>query len=196
MGYKEEVVQLIDSLSSSRNDFQKQIAALTQDMSEAQTNHHREMLTLTQYNQTLTEALAEKTLLVEDLKKKQYENKTNQTKMQRTRTVLDIDDEEEFFYSQPSHSLHVDSKSPSIPSQSKKNRSFTPSQYTSSGNNKNGQYQPQTQRTNNIPNFSKSNGSSSTSSSSKSALQAKYAQYQKSGSKGYKSRNNKNRKMY
>jgi len=217
--YKEEVSQLIDTLATSRTDFQKQITALTQEMSEAQTNHHREMLTLTQYNQTLTEALAEKTLLVEELKSKSATNKPQAIKLtlRKLRTTLDIDDDEEYFYSNKSYKngLNIDSNKQQLSAYngSKKTRTFTPSNYTSSSSSNNGhqnqnQHQHQHQHHHNQSsksskqqkqrqfkynlndnngssqiNGSTSNGSSSTSS----ALQAKYAQY-KSGSKGYKSR--------
>ena len=205
-------------MATSRTDFQKQITALTQEMSDAQTNHHREMLTLTQYNQTLTEALAEKTLLVEELKSKSATNKPQAIKLtlRKLRTTLDIDDDEEYFYSNKSYKngLNIDSNKQQLSAYngSKKTRTFTPSNYTSSSSSNNNGHQHQHQHQHHHNQSSKSskqqkqrqfkynlndnngssptqiNGSSSNgTSSSSSSLQAKYAQY-KSGSKGYKSR--------
>jgi len=94
--YKEEVSQLIDTLSTSRADFQNQIVSLTREMSDAQTNHHREMLKITYHNQTLSESLAEKTKMLESMKQK---HKSAAAKMKqslkRRRTKLDIDDDDE-----------------------------------------------------------------------------------------------------
>ena len=106
-------------MATSRIDFQKQNAALTQEMSEAQTNHHREMLKLTQYNQTLTEALAERTLLVEELKTKANKHKPSAI-LRKQRTMLDIDVDEEFFYENANRS-HRSASNTSIDS----NKSYT-----------------------------------------------------------------------
>merc|ERR1712228_486092 len=100
--YQKEVNELIDTLTQSRGTFQEKILSLTKEMNDAQTSHHRDMIKMTQYNQTLTESLAEKTMLVEDLKREKFEaanTKKKRVNLIRDRTDLDIDDEEEWFYS-------------------------------------------------------------------------------------------------
>eukprot|EP01084_Bolivina_argentea_P178560 308629_1 len=98
--YKEEVNKLIDTLDHSRIEYAKQFEEITNDMSEQQTNHHREMISLTEYNQTLTNALKEKTILIEELKNRKFRDKKDlKQSLTVIRTQIDIDDEDEFMYS-------------------------------------------------------------------------------------------------
>ena len=124
--------ELIDTLTKSRGTFQEKILSLTKEMNDAQTSHHRDMIKMTQYNQTLTESLAEKTMLVEDLKKEKFEamNKKKKMNLVRNRTDLDIDDDEEFFYAQ---AMTTDRKT-SMDKSVKRTRSFKPEQYNTQSN--------------------------------------------------------------
>eukprot|EP01083_Nonionella_stella_P086316 239759_1 len=204
--YKEEVSKLIESLSSSRSDFQKQIVALTQEMSISADVHREEMLTLTKHIQTLTE---EKQRLVKELQNRPHDKKPK-ARLKKARTRLDIDDEEEFFYTKYNANTTALTIDPNKDANlynglGKKNRTFTPSGYT-------GAHQPQTQVVNrgftqkqssssrSHGGQMQSNGSGTSAPQKKStALQSKYAQYKSKGSKGYKSRTSKNKygqKMY
>mmetsp|Transcript_9643 Transcript_9643/g.15522 ORF Transcript_9643/g.15522 Transcript_9643/m.15522 type:complete len:445 (+) Transcript_9643:33-1367(+) len=207
--YKEEVSQLIDSLTASRNDFQQQIMGLTHEMSEAQTSHHQEMLKLTEYNQALTDQLQKKTLLVEDLKKKQQENALSklQTSMRKTRTALDIDDEEEFYYfkhptsrdsSPTANGLSIDPRSQTLSAYnggSKKTRTFTPSKYSRDNSPMQRHNGNESNNSSNNSMHHQANNHEQSSSNHQggggsSALQAKYAKYK---NKSYTSRGNKSK---
>merc|ERR1711933_663503 len=115
-----------DTLSTSRGQFQEKILSLTEEMNNAQTAHHREIIKMTQYNQTLTESLAQKTIMVEDLKKEKFESQKKGKKINliRERGELDIDDEEEFFYVSSATQTKMN-----MDKQAKRTRSFKPEQY-------------------------------------------------------------------
>merc|ERR1712176_1137448 len=100
--HSKQIEQMRTMYEQKIESLQEKILSLTKEMNDAQTQHHHEMIKMTQYNQTLTESLAEKTLLVEDLKKQKFESsrkKQKKIELIRNRTELDIDDDEEYFYS-------------------------------------------------------------------------------------------------